>query len=126
LSCNQRITLERRQNMRDTYNALRSGLKSNAKLRAYQLLLNLIFTERDDKKAMQTSYYLHSGDGKIKVCRSFWSSTFGVGKTVVQRLAKLSLTDFVVCPSLVSLYSNALSEVVFPTQVPPDFFGYKG
>ena len=102
LACHQKITAERRQAMRDAYNDLREGLKTKAKLRSYQLLFSLIKTEHDVKAGMQTSYFLHGGQGMVNVCRSFWAKTFGVGHFVVQGLTKLSITDFAVCSSFVN------------------------
>ena len=101
-ACHQKITLERRQAMRDAYNELREDLKSKSKLRAYQLLFSLIKTELDVKAGMQTSYYLHGGQGMVNVCRSFWARTFGVGRKVLRGLTTLSLTHFAVGPSIAS------------------------
>ena len=88
--------------MRDAYNELREDLKSKSKLRAYQLLFSLIKTELDVKAGMQTSYYLHGGQGMVNVCRSFWARTFGVGWKVLRGLTTLSLTHFAVGPSIAS------------------------
>ncbi len=115
LSCYEQITLERRQEMRNAYNLLRSDLNVNAKLRAYRFLFSLIKTERVRNEGMTRSYYLHSGQGSVKVCRDFWSLTFGLHCRVVRQLTKLSLTHFEVCTSLGSIHCVALfSDALFP------------
>ena len=96
LNCNACITVERRQQLRDSYHALRSDVKSKAKIRAYQMLLSLIKT-KPYNDGHHSEYYLHSGNGSVQVCRAFWANTFGVGGRVVRTLTKLSITDFLVC-----------------------------